>query len=131
MESEQVRVVVVDDNREMLARATAVLTPTCAVVGTASDGPSALKTVLTLHPDVVVLDISMPGMTGFEVAASLRDAGSHAAIVFLTVHDESEFVEAAQSAGGIGYVVKPSLGSDLPTAVRAASVGDRFVSALR
>ena len=121
----------VDDNRAMLARITAVLTPTCTVVGTAHDGPSALNVVMSLLPDVVVLDISMPGMTGFEVATRLRDAGSRAAIVFLTVHDEQEFVEAAHEAGGLGYVVKPRLGSDLPKAVRAASAGRRFVSPVR
>jgi len=128
MPAEPVRVVVVDDNQAMLARATAVLTPTCAVVGTASDGPSALKIVMALQPDVIVLDISMPGMNGFEVAASLREAGWRAAIVFLSVHSEKEFVDAAHSVGGVGYVVKHCLGSDLPKAVHAASAGKRFVS---
>ena len=131
MASERVRVVVVDDYRAMLARATAVLTPTCAVVGTAHDGPSALKIVMELQPNVVVLDISMPGMNGFEVAAKLREAGSSAAIVFLSVHGEKEFVDAAYAVGGVGYVVKDHLGSDLPEAVRAASIGERFVSLAR
>lgn len=125
------RVIVVDDNEAMLARITAILTPTCSVVGTARDGASALKMVMTLQPDVVVMDISMPGMNGFEVAASLREAGSRVAIVFLTVHGEKEFVEAARSVGGIGYVVKSCLGSDLPAAVRAASLGNPFVSPVR
>jgi DNA-binding NarL/FixJ family response regulator len=77
---------------------------------------------------VIVLDISMPGMTGFQVAASLRKSGSTAAVVFLTVHDEEEFVLAAKAAGGIGYVVKSRLRTDLIAAVQEARAGRSFVS---
>ena len=73
-----------------------------------------------MQPDVIVLDISMPGMTGFEVASRLRKAGSKAAVVFLTVHDDEDFMQAAKAAGGIGYVVKPRLASDLAVAVLEA-----------
>jgi DNA-binding NarL/FixJ family response regulator len=128
MASDPIRVVIVDDYLAMLARATAVLTPTCTVVGTAQDGASALEAILALQPDVAVLDISMPGMSGFEVAANLRAAGSSVAIVFLSVHGEKEFIEAAHFVGAVGYVVKQCLGSDLPKAVHAASAGERFVS---
>jgi DNA-binding NarL/FixJ family response regulator len=86
---------------------------------------------MTLHPDVVVLDISMPGMNGFDVAAGLGRAGSRAAIVFLSVYGEKEFVKAANLVGAAGYVLKPWLGADLPTAVLAASAGERFVSPVR
>jgi len=131
MSSEPIRVVVVDDNPAIVARATAALTPSCAVVGTAHDGRGALETVMTLRPDVVVLDISMPGMNGFDVAADLAKAGSGAAIVFLSVHIEKEFVKAAHVVGAAGYVDKSWIGSDLQTAVRAASAGERFVSPVR
>ena len=131
MSSEPIRVVVVDDNPAIVAHATAALTPICAVVGTANDGPCAIETVMTLRPDVVVLDISMPGMNGFDVAAGLAEAGSGAAIVFLSVHVEKEFVKAAHLVGAAGYVVKSWIGSDLPTAVSAASAGERFVSPVR
>jgi DNA-binding NarL/FixJ family response regulator len=126
--SELVRVLLVDDNEAMLARAAAVLTHECEVVGAAKDGRAALKAAELLHPDVIVLDISMPGMTGLEVAMCLRRAGSTAAVVFLTVHDEEEFVRAARAAGGLGYVVKPRLASDLMIAVREARAGHSFVS---
>jgi DNA-binding NarL/FixJ family response regulator len=126
--SDLVRVLLVDDNEPMLARATAVLTPACAVVGTARDGPSALEASMSLEPDVIVLDISMPGMSGLEVASRLRQAGSKAAVVFLTAHRDEEFRRAALSAGGIGYVLKPRLASDLITAVQEARAGRRFTS---
>jgi DNA-binding NarL/FixJ family response regulator len=126
--SEPARVLLVDDNEAMLARAAAVLTPGCEIVGAAKDGPAALKAAGTLHPDVIVLDISMPGMTGLEVATSLRQAGSTAALVFLTIHDEEDFVKAAKAAGGTGYVVKPRLVPDLMLAVHEARAGRSFVS---
>ena len=129
--SEPVRVLLVDDNEAMLARTAAILSKACVVVGTAKDGPSALDAVLKLQPDVIVLDISMPGMTGLEVAAALRKAQSRVAVVFLTVHDDEEFLLAAKAVGGIGYVVKPRLGTDLLHAVNEARAGRSFVSAMR
>jgi DNA-binding NarL/FixJ family response regulator len=75
-----------------------------------------------------VLDISMPGMSGLEVAATLRQRGSTAALVFLTVHDDEDFVLAAREAGGTGYVVKRRLTFDLLSAVQEASAGRSFVS---
>ena len=125
------RVLLVDDNEAMLTRAAAVLTSAFNVVGTVKDGLAALAAAEALDPDVIVLDISMPGMSGLEVAARLRRSGSRAALVFLTVHDEEEFVLAAKAAGGKGYVVKGRLVSDLPAAVREVRAGGSFVSAIR
>jgi DNA-binding NarL/FixJ family response regulator len=128
--SELVRVLLVDDNRAILSKVETVLSPSCKVIGSATDGPSAVSAALELEPDVVVLDISMPGMNGFEVASRLRIAGSHAAVVFLTVHDEEELITAARESGGMGYVVKPRICSDLITAVREARAGRSFISPL-
>jgi DNA-binding NarL/FixJ family response regulator len=125
------RVLLVDDNEAMLARASAVLASGCDVVGTARDGQAALAAAAALDPDVIVLDISMPGMSGLEVAARLRRSGSKAGLVFLTVHDEEEFVLAAKAAGGKGYVVKGRLVSDLLKAVQEVRAGRSFVSAIR
>jgi DNA-binding NarL/FixJ family response regulator len=122
------RVLLVDDSSEMLASARRALTPACVIVGSATDGPSALTAANALRPDVIVLDISMPGMSGFEVAAALRAQHSAAAIVFLTVHDDAQFVDAAMQAGGTGYVLKPRLAADLLHAVQEARAGRSFVS---
>jgi DNA-binding NarL/FixJ family response regulator len=127
---EPARVLLVDDNEGMLSRAAAVLSSACDVVGTVKDGPSALKAAHALHPDVIVLDISMPGMTGFEIALRLRESGSTAAVVFLTVHSDDEFVDRARAVGGLGYVVKRRLAADLARAVHDAQLGLPFVSRL-
>jgi DNA-binding NarL/FixJ family response regulator len=129
--SELTRVLLVDDNEAMLVRASAALMPDCLIVGAVKDGPAALAAAGALRPDVIVLDISMPGMSGFEVADRLRKTGSTAAVVFLTVHGDEEFVVAARAAGVIGYVVKPRLTSDLLPAVREAREGRPFVSPVR
>ena len=126
--SDLVRVLLVDDNEAMIVRAAAALKTCCNVIGRARDGRTALEAVKALQPDVIVLDIAMPGMNGFEVAERLRETGSKAAVVFLTVHDEGDFVDAAKAVGGIGYVVKPRLTSDLAVAVREAHAGRPFVS---
>ena len=129
--SEPARVLLVDDNDAMLARAAAALKYCCLVVGSVKDSRQALDAALSLKPDVIVLDISMPGMSGLEVASRLREAGSNAALVFLTVHDEEDIILAAKAAGAMGYVVKPRLGSDLTLAVQEARAGRPFVSPLR
>jgi DNA-binding NarL/FixJ family response regulator len=128
--SEHARVLIADDNEEMLARSAALLSSDCEVVGAVKDGPSALEAAETLHPDVIVLDISMPGMTGLEVASRLRKTGSKAAVVFLTVHDETDVVRAAKVVGGLGYVLKRRLASDLVVAVHEALAGRTFVSSM-
>jgi DNA-binding NarL/FixJ family response regulator len=129
--SDPVRVLIVDDHESMLARAAAVLTPSCMVVGAVTNGPAAIEAAAALCPDVIVLDISMPGMNGFELASKLRCSGSKAALVFLTVHDEEAFVKAAMAAGASGYVLKARLASDLTMAVRDARAGRPFISKIR
>lgn len=125
------RVLLVDDNEVMLQRSAATLSREYEIVGAVKDGTAALDAVRALRPDVVVLDISMPGMSGLEVAGRLRRDGSTVPIVFLTIHDDEDLVLATQAAGGSGYVLKTQLPSDLPVAVNEAWAGRRYVSRLR
>jgi DNA-binding NarL/FixJ family response regulator len=120
----------VDDHAAILDCVAQVLGRTCTIVGAVKDGPAALAAAAMLQPDVIVLDISMRGMCGLEVAARLKDSQSTAAIVFLTIHEDPELVEAARAVGAAGYVVKSRLASDLPMAVAAAIDGRPFVSPL-
>jgi DNA-binding NarL/FixJ family response regulator len=124
------RVLLVDDHGPMRARIKTVLQQTHDVVGTAASGEAALAAAAALHPDVIVLDITMPGMTGFEVASRLRASQSTAAVVFLTVNEDEEHLLAARAAGGLGFVIKPRLQDDLLVAVREALAGRWFASRL-
>jgi DNA-binding NarL/FixJ family response regulator len=98
------------------------------VVGTASDGKAAVDAESRLHPDVVVMDISMPVMSGIDAAKMMRKKGSKAKIVFLTVHQDSDILAASKLAGGLGYVVKTRLGIDLIRAIEEALADHSFVS---
>lgn len=129
--SDVVRVLLADDNEAMLARVAAMLPPSCVVVAAVTDGRAALAAAQQLLPDVIVLDLSMPGLNGIEVATRVRALGLPSAVVFLTVHDEEELIQAAIEAGGLGYVVKTRLASDLGLAVREARGGRAFVSPVR
>jgi len=123
-----VRVLLADDSPPMLQATRRILEPEFQIVGTVDDGQAVLEATESLKPDVLILDISMGMMNGLEAARLLTRIGSKAKIVFLTVHKDQEFVEEAFSAGAIGYVIKPRLGSDLLVAVREALVGHTFVS---
>jgi DNA-binding NarL/FixJ family response regulator len=115
----------------MLTWTVSVLMPDCSVVGAVTNGKAAIEAARHLEPDVIVLDISMPGMSGLEIAGHLRRAGSKAALVFLTIHEEPEFIEAAMGVGAFGYVIKRKVTVDLIEAVRAAQARRQFVSSTR
>ncbi len=94
------------------------------------DGRQALDAAKHLKPDVLVLDVSMPVMNGFETARSLQELGVKTRIVFLTVHDDPDFAREALEAGALGYVIKPRIVSDLVAAINEAHAGRSFVSPL-
>ena len=123
------RVVLADDHCDMRLRVTALLASEFTVVAAVEDGETLIDAEADLHPDVLVIDITMPGISGLEAAALVRRSGSQVPIVFLSVHEEPEFVLAARQTGALGYVSKVHLASDLIPAVRAALDGRRFVSA--
>ncbi len=122
------RVVLADDQSEILQSARQILGNDFRIVGTAENGAIAVELAARLSPDVLVLDISMPVQNGIEAACHLKELGSTTRVVFMTVNTEPEFVEAALFAGALGYVLKPSLASDLIPAIWAAMEGTTFIS---
>jgi two-component system, NarL family, nitrate/nitrite response regulator NarL len=96
------------------------------VVAECEDGAQALAAVLEHGPDVVVLDVSMPEMTGLEVAQRLRDEGSEVAILILSMHDDPEYVLQAVRAGADGYVLKDAPPEELRSAVQTVRDGREF-----
>ena len=122
------RILIADDHQSLLDRVVSILNGEFSVVGTAKDGQALVRAEAELRPDVLVIDISMPGMSGLEAASCIRRRGSRAAVICLTAHQEPEIVEAAWRAGALGYVAKAALARDLVPAVRAALEGRRFLS---
>src|SRR5262245_10309183 len=89
-----------------------------AIIGEASDGQEALQIANEYHPDVAVLDITMPHLNGIETARRLREALPQTKTVLLTVHTEDPYVLAAMQAGAVGYVLKTQAAADLVQAIR-------------
>ena len=123
----KVRVLLADDHEGILASVRTVLDEEFEVVGAVRNGRDALAEVQRLAPDVLVMDICMPVMDGLR-AASLLDSNRSTKVVFLTLHEDREFVAAAFSAGASGYVLKSKMATDLVPAIRAALQGCRYIS---
>jgi DNA-binding NarL/FixJ family response regulator len=125
-----IRVVIVDDHgivrdgiRQVFASDDGFV-----VAGEASTGAAAIELVMREAPDVVLLDITMPGMSGVEVARALRERGTTARILMLSVHDEATYVLESVRKGAHGYVRKDTTPADLRAAVRAVHAGDAYFS---
>ena len=124
------RVLLADDDAGILKAVSRTLAPEFEVVATVTDGRKALDAVPLLDPDVVVLDISMPGLNGFQTAEELKRRGSRAKIVFLTMHQDDGFVSKAMRCGAMGYVLKTLASSDLTPAMHHALAGRRYLPSL-
>ena len=124
----KIRVVLADDHIPIMVQIREVLGEQCEVLGSFVNGSQAVDASLRMDPDVVVLDISMPVLNGIQAAQQLQAANSRAKIIFLSMHDDPDFVAAALSTGACGYVIKSRLSTDLVPAIREALSGRRFVS---
>jgi DNA-binding NarL/FixJ family response regulator len=121
------RVLIADDNPAMLDTVKDVLQNEFLVVAALEQPGAVVKLVPELKPDVVVLDISMGEMNGFELTRALRNDLCTSKIVFLTVHEELEFIRAAFDAGASGYVFKSRMNTDLRTAINTVHLGKVFI----
>jgi len=124
------RVLAADDHALALANVSALLGNSFDLIATVTDGQQAVDAAARLDPDVVVLDVTMPKLNGFQTARELTRAGSRAKIVMLTMHQSDDFVAAAITAGAGGYVLKSRMVSDLEAAIRHVIAGRLFVPSL-
>jgi DNA-binding NarL/FixJ family response regulator len=127
---DRIRVLIVDDHAVVRQGLQSLLADDAAVhlVGEAGDGQTALRLVESVRPDVVLLDIRMPGMDGLEVTRRLRDAHPEVRIIILTTYAEDEYLVEALRAGAQGYLLKSILYEDLARAIRDVYHGSRSLA---
>lgn len=117
-----------DDNPALLETLVDMLEPTYKVAAALHNGVSVLEKFGALGSDLIILDVSLGDITGFEVAKRLRDAGCPAKIIFLSVHEDIDFVNAAFELGASGYVFKSRITTDLTKAIDIVFKGGQFAS---
>ena len=126
--SDRTRILIADDNKYIRDKVVQLLDVDFEVVGTASDGFGAVEAARLLSPEVIVMDIAMPELSGIDAMTQIRRTQEQIKVVFLTVHDDLDFVRASLDAGGSGYVVKSRVATDLIPAITRAAEGQIFIS---
>ena len=125
----KIRVLLADDHAVLRAGLRALLKaePDIEVVGEAADGLAAVEAAERTQPDVIVMDIQMPRMSGLEATRVLRSSGSNAKVLILTMHAESQYLLPLLEAGGSGYVLKAGADTELIEAIRTVHRGEVFL----
>jgi two-component system response regulator NreC len=126
----EIRILLADDHNVMRAGLKVLLErhPGFKVVGEASDGHQAVESAMTMKPDVAVLDIAMPKMTGIEAAQRISAQLPQTAIVILSMHSDEGYVLRGLKSGARGYLLKDSVENDLVEAIKAVTEGKAFFS---
>jgi len=124
----QIRTLLADDHPMVFEIVERLLTPACRIVAKVGDGLALIQVASRTKPDVIVTDISMPILNGIEAARRLRHSGCMSPIVFLTTHQDVDFIKACLDAGALAYVSKLRMNTDLWFAIQEALVGRGFVS---
>jgi DNA-binding NarL/FixJ family response regulator len=124
------RILVVDDFVlfRQLVRSILVGNPKLQIVGEASDGLEAVQKALELTPDLILMDIRLPSLSGIEAARQIRKLVPHSKIIFLGQESSAEVVQGVMNLGASGYVLKAYVGTDLLAAVKDVLLGKKFVS---
>ena len=128
--ADKIRILLVDDHAILRTGLRAILNaePDIEVVEEAGDGQEAVEKADKLRPDVVLMDISMPVMDGFEATRRILECCPEAKVLVLTVHDNEEYLFQVLEAGGSGYLVKKSADTELISAIHAVHRGEAFLS---
>ena len=122
------RVLLADDHTLVLEGLSKLLQKDFDLVGTASSGAEAIEMAANLQPDVVLMDISMPGVNGIDAARQMRERAPDAKVVALTMHNSPTYLRESMKAGMAGYVLKQSAASELSTAVQTVMRNERYIT---
>lgn len=123
-------VILADDHTLVLEGFRRLLEAQCELLATVGDGQALLKAVAQQHPDIVILDISMPVMNGIEAARALKSQFPSVKLLFVTMHADPAYIRAAFQAGASGYILKQSLGDELTQALHAVLRGHTYITPL-
>lgn len=126
-----IRILIADDHRMMADGLARVFSDTneYAICGMAANGREAITLAEQLQPDIILMDIDMPGVNGLEATAHIRKTNPAQKIIVLTMHDERTLLNAALSAGAKGIVLKIAGADELLAAVKAVYAGEKYISA--
>jgi len=122
------RIILADDHAMVADGLARIIVEIGDVVATVHDGAELVKAVQRLNPDLVVTDVTMPGMSGIDAMRQLKSEGSTARFIFLTIHTEARLAAEALRAGASGYLLKHSAGEELLTAIRTVLEGRTFLT---
>lgn len=122
------RILLADDHQAIVEEVRDLLDQAYEVVGTVENGQTLVEAAQRLKPDLIITDISMPVMTGFEAAAKIRALGLATKLIFLTVQSSPAYLKRARSLGADGYVLKVYSTEQLATAVSKVLAGETFFS---
>ena len=121
----RLRALIADDHPQMLAALERLIEPWCEIVGTVASGTDALDSVARLQPDVLLVDINMPGLDGIEVCRRTVAAFPAVAVIILTAEVDAALARAAHEAGAIAAIAKLAAGEDLPAVIASVRRLDR------
>jgi len=124
----RIRVLLADDHKMVAEQLCSLLEKRCDVIGVVQNGRELVDAAPGLKPDVIVLDISMPGLNGLDAARQLTHSLPGARFVFLTMHDDAELAAAALHLGAVGYVLKQVAASELLLAISEVVQGRSYVT---
>jgi DNA-binding NarL/FixJ family response regulator len=124
------RILLADDHTMLLDAFRRLLEPRCEIVGTTCDGRALIDLAASTQADVIVLDISMPGLNGMDACAQLRRTMPDVRLVFLTVNEDPDIAAEAISLGASGYLLKSSASAELFTAIEQALAGKTYITPL-
>lgn len=126
----RIRLLLADDHMLFAEGLQSLLHDEFELLGTVGNGNDLVEATLRLNPEVILVDISMPVLNGFDAVRRIRKNGHHAKVIFLTMHDDETLVAEAFRCGASGYVLKQAAGEELVTAIREVAQGNNYLTPL-